>query len=599
MELNYKVMKMTSEQKKLLDDLQMKGHGYLTAYSLALRNYTEEKKLLHFTLLSHIDLASAFLKKALIEEQPICVVADYDVDGATSCSIMTKGLRMLGNEKKIQYFVPNRFIHGYGLQPSVVDDLLSKYPDTKVIVTVDNGIASIEGVEYAKNKGIEVVITDHHLEGEKRPENAVCIVNPNKKDCTFPSKALAGCGVAFYVIQAIKNEFEKINDYQKYDEQGIEIIEKAKNAKLTELLDYVAIGTIADLVSLDGNNRLLVSLGLSRIKKGQANLGVKALLKALDIEEVKFNTLDIAFKVAPVLNAAGRLEDMSKGIDLLLCQNENEAFGKALDLIETNNKRKAVEKEMKAKAMEDVEKAMQALNQKHNDVDLNDNQMFSFCSSDPSYHEGVIGILASRVKEYLYLPTIIFTPLEEEHEGRKLLKGSGRSIENIHLRDAIDYVYKKAPDCVFKFGGHSMAAGLTIFADKLDVFKEIFNEYCMNTLDGIKPAKMNYVDSNVNIVDVRIKDVEELNQQIWGQNFKEPIFVGQFKIISQDILKDAHLKLKLEQNGKQIEAMQFFHNKMYHPNQKLEAIYKFSINEYKGFKKLQIFIDQAQNLSDE
>lgn len=613
--MHYTIKEQTAEQKRIYLDLLKNRYNSLVAYCLSLRNYNKAEKLIHYSKLTNIDLAAQYLANNILKNTPICIVADYDVDGATSCSIMYKGLKTLCAD--IQYFVPNRFKHGYGLQPSVIDDMLSVFPDIKTIVTVDNGIASIEGVEYAKKLGIEVIVTDHHLEGDKKPD-ALVIVNPNQKTCQFPSKALAGCGVAFYTIVALKDLLEKILNHhteitgnnlidqlsQENNSLFEQLSDEAKEYFKQEVLlfnpailtDYLAIGTVADVVSLDENNQLLIELGLKRIHKGKASTSVQAILDTLNINHTKMNTIDIGFNIAPMLNAAGRLEDMSLGIQLLLEEDYNQAVQKTQALIELNEKRKNIGAGMRETALKQLEDFLQntKLHENEDETVDNSNQLFAFCTYNQEYHEGVIGILASRIKDLLYVPTIVFTPLEEKEEGREVLKGSGRSIEQIHLRDAIDYVYKTVPDCILKFGGHSMAAGLTIYADKFNLFQKQLNKYCKKILNGQKPSKNTFIDKELDLTTIFLKDVDELKSQIWGQNFPEPIFIGNFKIIKQELSKNgAHLKLTLEQNGEQIEAMQFFHDTLY-DGEKIRAIYKLNINEFRGNRKVQLFVEQAE-----
>ena len=393
----YTIKQQTPVQKEIYDNLVNDGYSSLTAYSLSLRNYDRAEKMLPYLSLHDIDKCVDYLYDAIKVNKKMCVVADYDVDGATSCSIMVSGLRTLGAD--IVYFVPNRFKHGYGLQASVIDDMLITYPDIDVIITVDNGIASVSGVDYANSKNIDVVVTDHHLEGDERP-NAVVIVNPNKKDCQFESKALAGCGVAFYVVLALREKIAKL-DNRKFN--------------ISYLQDYLAIGTVADVVTLDANNRLLVEYGLNRIKNHKANIGVQALIDVLGINQDKINTSDIAFQIAPTLNAAGRIEDMSKGINLLLSNNYEYATELAIELVKINKTRKSIENTMKEDALEQIDIA-----------NSNSDDLFSCCVQNKDFHEGVIGILASRIKELLYVPTIVFSALEELEQGRAVLKGSGR-----------------------------------------------------------------------------------------------------------------------------------------------------------------------------
>lgn len=564
----YTIKQQTPVQKEIYDNLVNDGYSSLTAYSLSLRNYDRAEKMLPYLSLHDIDKCVDYLYDAIKVNKKMCVVADYDVDGATSCSIMVSGLRTLGAD--IVYFVPNRFKHGYGLQASVIDDMLITYPDIDVIITVDNGIASVSGVDYANSKNIDVVVTDHHLEGDERP-NAVVIVNPNKKDCQFESKALAGCGVAFYVVLALREKIAKL-DNRKFN--------------ISYLQDYLAIGTVADVVTLDANNRLLVEYGLNRIKNHKANIGVQALIDVLGINQDKINTSDIAFQIAPTLNAAGRIEDMSKGINLLLSNNYEYATELAIELVKINKTRKSIENTMKEDALEQIDIA-----------NSNSDDLFSCCVQNKDFHEGVIGILASRIKELLYVPTIVFSELEELEQGRAVLKGSGRSIEGLHLRDAIDYVTKKVPDCVIKFGGHAMAAGLTIYKDKFDDFKFYLNEYCKEIFKNVKPTNVVSVDKELDLKNISIDDVEELNSQIWGQHFTEPVFIADFKINKQELLSGGkHLKVWFDYKGMEIVGLWFFRTEFIdvEHNENVKVIFKLNINEWRNKKEIQIYVQSLE-----
>lgn len=564
----YTIKQQTSAQKEIYNNLIHDGYSLLTAYSLSLRNYDRAEKMLPYLSLSDIDRCVDYLYDAIKANKKMCVVADYDVDGATSCSIMVSGLRTLGAD--IVYFVPNRFKHGYGLQASVIDDMLMTYTDIDVIITVDNGIASVSGVDYANSKNIDVVVTDHHLEGDERP-NAVVIVNPNKKDCQFESKALAGCGVAFYVVLALREKIAKLDN---------------KKFNISYLQDYLAIGTVADVVTLDANNRLLVEYGLNRIKNHKANIGVQALIDVLGINQDKINTSDIAFQIAPTLNAAGRIEDMSKGINLLLSNNYEYATELAIELVKINKTRKSIENTMKEDALEQIDIA-----------NSNSDDLFSCCVQNKDFHEGVIGILASRIKELLYVPTIVFSELEELEQGRAVLKGSGRSIEGLHLRDAIDYVTKKVPDCVIKFGGHAMAAGLTIYKDKFDEFKFYLNEYCKEIFRNVKPTNVVSVDKELDLKDISIDDVEELNSQIWGQHFTEPVFIADFKINKQELLSGGkHLKVWFDYKGMEIVGLWFFRTEFIdvEHNENVKVIFKLNINEWRNKKEIQIYVQSLE-----
>ena len=564
----YTIKQQTPAQKEIYDNLINDGYSSLTAYSLSLRNYDRAEKMLSYLSLQDMDKCVDYLYDAIKANKKMCVVADYDVDGATSCSIMVSGLKTLG--ANIVYFVPNRFKHGYGLQASVIDDMLMTYSDIDIIITVDNGIASVSGVDYANSKNIDVVVTDHHLEGDERP-NAVVIVNPNKKDCQFESKALAGCGVAFYVVLALREKIAKLDN---------------KKFNISYLQDYLAIGTVADVVTLDTNNRLLVEYGLNRIKNKKANIGVQALIDVLGINQDKINTSDIAFQIAPTLNAAGRIEDMSKGINLLLSNNYEYATELAIELVKINKTRKSIENTMKEDALEQIDI-----------TNSNSDDLFSCCVQNKDFHEGVIGILASRIKELLYVPTVVFSELEELEQGRAVLKGSGRSIEGLHLRDAIDYVTKKVPDCVIKFGGHAMAAGLTIYKDKFDDFKFYLNEYCKEIFKNVKPTNVVSVDKELDLKNISIDDVEELNSQIWGQHFTEPVFIADFKINKQELLSGGkHLKVWFDYKGMEIVGLWFFRTEFIdvEHNENVKVIFKLNINEWRNKKEIQIYIQSLE-----
>lgn len=595
--MKFKIRKLTKKQETLKQNLIEAGYEPIIAHAFALRNYTYFEECYPVDLLDGMNIAVDYLVPKLIHQEEICVVADYDADGATSCAIMVKGLRMLGQKDNVKYFIPDRMKHGYGLQPSVIDDMLNSYPNIKTIITVDNGISAIAGVNYAKEKGIDVVITDHHIEGDTRPNNAVCILNPNKKDCKFPSKALAGCGVAFYLIKALRDKFKLLNNEEnlgKYNLEQQQIIKIAAQAPIAKLMDYLAIGTVADLVPLDNNNRLLVQYGIKRIRTNHSCVGVQAMLAALGFNESnvhKFSTADIAFKFAPSLNAIGRLDNMTSGVDLLLSEDFSEAIHYAINAIEFNKERKLIERTMVDSATEEMERNIVKEAQKDNH--------FSCALIVPNGHEGVVGIVASRIKEKLYIPTILFVEIEETHNGKELIKGSGRSIDGLHIRDAIAYVCSKSPDCVVKYGGHAMAAGLTIVKDKLPDFQKYFEEYC-RTIFSEKPSMEHLVDDNLDLSTVSVNDIYQLNSEIWGQGFTTPIYYGKFTIQSQKILNDkqtgkpAHLKMLLEQKdtGITVDSIWFRHNKMF-INHEIELVYQLQVNDFLGNQTMQLLVQDG------
>ena len=514
------------------------------------------KKLEPFSNMKGTKEAAIILAQAIIKKEKICIVADYDVDGATACAVAVRGLRMFG--ANVDYVVPDRFIHGYGLQPSVIDEAI-KRKDPALIVTVDNGIASIEGVDYAHEKAIKVLITDHHLAGDIIPK-ADCIVNPNQPGCEFESKSIAGCGVMFYVLAALRDYMLKMDFYT------------TKNLpNISSLLDLVAIGTIADVVRLDTNNRIMVKIGLDMIKNNKTKAGVLALIEVTKKKHYNLTTSDIGFGLGPRLNAAGRLEDMTIGINCLLTDDTETANKAAKLLNDINVKRREIEGQMKEQALD-----LKSLSE----------SKYSKIAYDESFHEGVIGIVASRIKEMFYRPTIVFANAKEED----LIKGSGRSIPEVNMRNALDYVYKKDPSIIVKFGGHAMAAGLTIKKDKLTEFSKIFDEAVVYLTDGKDLVNIKDVDMDLEASDITIENAENINQGIWGQGFPHPLFMGDFKILNQKILKQEHLKLILEKDGTQYEGIWFFM-----PNE-LESeivtlVYSLGVNDFMNRKTVQIMID--------
>jgi single-stranded-DNA-specific exonuclease len=558
----YKLKEMDGSQKKYSNVLRQQNIFPVMADLYALRGIKDfndinlVQKLEPYTNMLNIEKAAKMLAEAIFRKEKICVVADYDVDGATACAIAVRGLKMFG--ANIDYFVPNRFIHGYGLQPSVVDEAIAKKnPD--MIVTVDNGIASIEGVEYAHKKGLKVLVTDHHLPGDVVPD-AECIVNPNQKGCPFTSKNLAGCGVMFYVLAALRQHMIKLEVYTTKTVPNV-----------FSLLDLVAIGTIADVVKLDTNNRILVKLGLDLIHKKQTKPGVLALCAVAKRKFDQLTTTDIGFALGPRLNAAGRLEDMTIGINCLLTDNMDTATKLAEQLHSINVKRREIEAEMKEVALE-----LPSLN----------GGTHSKVAYSSSFHEGVIGIVASRIKEMFYRPVIVFADAQEEG----YIKGSGRSIPEIHLRDALDYVYKKNPEILAKFGGHSMAAGLLIKKENLEGFTALFEEACEHFANGKDLLNIKEIDLDLQTEYVNLETAEYIQKEIWGQGFPQPLFTGTFNVISQKILKEAHLKLMLEKDGEVYEGIWFFQNQEF-SQESLNVVYSLGINEFLNNRTVQIMID--------
>jgi single-stranded-DNA-specific exonuclease len=557
----YKIKKLSAKQKKASEELKASGiHPVLAdLYTLrGIENFNDinlVQRLEPYTNMKGAKEAAKILAQAILRREKICVIADYDVDGATACSVAVRGLKMFGAD--VDYVVPDRFIHGYGLTPSVVDEAIKKKnPD--LLVTVDNGIASVEGVDYANKKGLKVLVTDHHLAGEVLPE-ALCIVNPNQPGCEFKNKSLAGCGVMFYVLAALR---QHMIDLEVYTTKTV--------PNVFSLLDLVAIGTIADLVKLELNNRIIVSLGLNLIRKKQTRPGVLAIIEVAKKHHDKLSTIDIGFGLGPRINAAGRLEDMAIGINCLLTDNPDTAKKLATQLNEINQNRRALEGEMKEIAL---------------DLPSLKETKFVKVAYDESFHEGVIGIVASRIKELFYRPTIVFAPAHEDD----LIKGSGRSIPEIHLRDAIDYVYKKRPDIIKKFGGHAMAAGLTIKKEFLQDFSDLFDEAVEHFADGRELQNIKEIDLDLPGNLITVETAECVTNEIWGQGFPQPLFVGEFKVISQHILKDAHLKLVVEKEGRTIEGIWFFKNTLLE-KEYVKLVYSLSINDFRG-RNVQLMVE--------
>ena len=508
--------------------------------------------LLSPELLQNATRMASLLADAITQKKRLLVVADYDADGATACAVAVRGLRRLG--AVVDYLVPNRFEHGYGLTPEIVRLAAERQPD--VIITVDNGIASVEGVAEAKRLGIAVLVTDHHLPGDTLPE-AACIVNPNAPGCTFPSKNLAGVGVMFYVLLALRSELRERGRFEQDEEP-----------KLVELLDLVALGTVADLVKLDENNRILVDQGLKRIRAGRACPGILALLKAAGRDPARASTYDLGFVVGPRLNAAGRMEDMALGIECLLATDPALARQLAQKLDEMNRNRREVEAEMH-------EAAMDAL------ATFEPQESYSISIYNPDWHQGVIGILASRLKEKFHRPVIVFAP-----GGDGLAKGSGRSIQGLHLRDALDVVAKRHPDLLLRFGGHAMAAGLTVEATRVAEFAQVFERVVNELLTPADLERVIETDGDIPAPDIGLPLAYALEDAVWGQGFAAPAFHSDFTVAAQRVVGERHLKLTLEREGKHFEAMLFFHADPL-PS-RIEAVYQLGVNEYNGQQTAQL-----------
>jgi single-stranded-DNA-specific exonuclease len=509
--------------------------------------------------LLQIDAAATCLADAIAAGKKMTIVADYDCDGATACATALRGLTAMG--ARVDYIVPNRFEYGYGLTPEIVElTAREKAPD--IIITVDNGIASIDGVEEARRRGIDVVVTDHHLPGDRLPDARV-IVNPNQPECGFPSKHLAGVGVVFYVLLALRAELRR---------RGV--FDAQTQPKLDNLLDLVALGTVADVVKLDTNNRILVAQGLKRMRAGRMHAGVAALFRVAGREARCASPFDLGFALGPRLNAAGRLEDMSLGIECLITDDEGRAWAIAQQLNEINLKRREIEADMQGTALLHLD-------------DFNPADASTIAVFDDGWHQGVIGIVASRLKEKFYRPTITFAPA-----GDGWIKGSGRSIPGFHLRDALDLVSKKVPGLIDKFGGHAMAAGLSIRGDHFDTFAQAFEAVGRAWLTEAQLERVVETDGPLEDDFYSTQFIELLDGQVWGQGFAPPVFCDEFRVVSQRILKDKHLKLLLERNGRRYDAIWFGHTDAL--GDRARVAFRLDANEYNGVTKVQLLVEHAE-----
>lgn len=506
-------------------------------------------------------LAAKLLADAIEQNKRVTVVADYDCDGATACAIAVRGLSMMGCQA--QFIVPDRFKLGYGLTPAIVE-VAAQAQKPDIIITVDNGIASVDGVARAKSLGIDVIITDHHLPGDALPD-AACIVNPNIRDCTFQSKSLAGCGVMFYVLMALRSELRARGAF-----------DRSTQPRLDKLSDLVALGTVADVVKLDHNNRVLVAQGLNRVRRGLACPGINALFEVAGRDAANATARDFAFGIAPRINAAGRLTEMGIGIECLLTDDPEQARELARELDGLNRERRELEDTMQL----DANALVSHMDWEHR---------CTVTLFEPDWHQGVVGLVASRVKEKINRPVIAFAPDDEAG----LLKGSGRSIEGIHLRDALDHVSKLRPDIIERFGGHAMAAGLTIRKENLPLFIELFEKAvsecaCPETFDRVV-----YTDGALAPEEITFGLVNALSGHIWGQGFERPVFANDFTILSQRVLKDTHLKLVLDMAGNRFEGIFFQRNEPLASRAKLA--YRPEINEYLGRRSIQLVIEAVES----
>ncbi|CDF97721.1 single-stranded-DNA-specific exonuclease RecJ [Avibacterium paragallinarum] len=523
--------------------------------------------------LLEMEKAVALLAEARMAQKRIVIVGDFDADGATSTALTVLALRQLGFQQ-VDYLVPNRFEQGYGLSVEVAKLALEK--NVEVLITVDNGISSFEGVKYLTQQGVQVVVTDHHLPAETLPE-ADAIVNPNLPQCAFPSKSLAGVGVAFYVMLALR---------AKLRELGVFDVKTQPN--FTELLDLVALGTIADVVPLDQNNRILAYQGLQRIRAGRCRYGIQALAEVANRDLSRFSASDLGFAIAPRLNAAGRLDNMSVGVELLLAEDMPSARALALELDGLNQTRKEIEQGMKLEALEICRKL----------TALTPPLPTGIVLYQADWHQGVLGILASRLKDQFHRPVIAFA---QDQAG--VLKGSARSIEGLHIRDALERLHSRHPDIILKFGGHAMAAGLSIQEEKFSDFQRLFNEVVEECLDEKDLQGIVWTDGELASQFMNLDTAELLKQAgPWGQAFPEPVFDGEFKLLQQRLVGERHLKMMVEpQNGGPLlDAIAFNVDTRYYPDlslKKVKLAYKLEVNEYRGQRNIQLLVDYIEPLA--
>lgn len=522
----------------------------------------EFKEMLSPWDLKNCKEAGEAIADAIWKQKKIVIIGDYDCDGATAVSVGILGLQALG-AFNVSYLIPDRDKDGYGLSPQLVDRAAAS--GAQFIITVDNGISSVAAVEHAKELGIETVVTDHHLPGDEIPDTLV--VNPNQRGDTFQSKSLAGVGVIFYVLIAVRSALRAKGAYPN-----------GKQPNLQHLIDLVALGTVADVVPLDRNNRILVSKGLDSIRAGKMQPGVSALLSVAGKNAHRISANDLGYILGPRINAAGRLDSINKGVECLTSYDYNTALFYAKELDQINAERRNREVSMQSDAILSLQT-----------ISIDDSSSIVLKGDD--WHAGIIGLVASRIKEQTYRPVIAFAPSEEN--GEHVLKGSGRSIPGIHLRDALDRVSKLSPGLILKFGGHAMAAGLTIRKDAFEEFKELFARAVKELSDPEMFERNIVTDGELRASDFNIELVEAIRKHVWGQAFPEPLFANQFKVLSQRVLKDQHLKLSLEVDGREIQAIWFRHKRELPPTVRLA--YKLDINDFRGRQSVQLIIEGMED----
>jgi single-stranded-DNA-specific exonuclease len=523
--------------------------------------------LLPPSTLKGIDRAAVLLADAIEQRKRICIVADYDCDGATACAVALRGLAMLGAAPgTLGYVVPDRTVHGYGLTPAIVDLALAQRP--QLLVTVDNGIASFDGVAHARAQGVDVLVTDHHLpacvDGVVALPDASCIVNPNQPDCSFASKSIAGVGVMFYVLLATRAELRARGRY-----------ESAAQPRLDALLDLVALGTVADVVRLDANNRRLVAQGLKRIRAGRMSAGIAALYAVAQRDPARAAAFDFGYTLGPRVNAAGRLADMTLGIECLVTDDAQRAAELARQLDAINRERREVEAGMRTQADAAVDLLMPT-----------GDAPPALALFGADFHEGVVGIVAGKLKDRLHRPTFVFARAQDGS-----LKGSGRSIAGFHLRDALDLVAKRHPGVLLRFGGHAMAAGCTIDADQLATFDSALQQVAREWLDAATLTRRLATDGPLALEYFNAETVATLDAQVWGQAFEAPLFCDEVQVLQQRLVADKHLKLRVRHQGQQRDAIWFGHAEPV--AERVRLAYRLVLDEWQSQRRVQMVVEAA------
>jgi single-stranded-DNA-specific exonuclease len=539
--------------------------------SLAQIDYSLDR-LANYKQLKGIDAAANIVADAVTNNQQILIVGDYDADGATSTALVVRALNSFG-AVKVSYLVPNRFEYGYGLTPEIVG-VASKF-SPRLLITVDNGISSIDGVNAAKNNNIKVVVTDHHLPGQQLPD-ADAIVNPSQPGCEFSSKSIAGVGVAFYLMLAVRAALR--------DRDWFNAKRTAPN--MADLLDLVALGTVADVVPLDENNRILVEQGIRRMRGGKARAGIRALFRAAGKDISTCTSTDLGFFIGPRLNAAGRLEDMSAGVECLITDSDSVAGNIATELNRLNVQRKQIEQGMLGQALDDMNALLETLD--------NDHLQAGLCLYNAEWHQGVIGLLASRIKERYHRPVVAFANANDD-AGSNEIKGSARSIQGLHIRDVLDSIATRHPGLIQKFGGHAMAAGLSISRENFDAFKQAFEQEVELHLSADQLEEVVETDGSIEPDHMSLETAEVLESAgPWGQQFPEPVFDNQFEILQWKVVGEKHLKMQLRHNegGNVIDAIAFNTLEDDLPSfEKIHLAYRMNVNEFRNIRNLQLIID--------